>query len=86
MASENPKTVAFLKTITKAELEMILTDYVVDSNPALYAGYRDDAARYVRNNFGPTRKQLLLSAQVHGLVPYAWEEKVGSRPKLWSNS
>ncbi len=83
---KNPKTVAFLKTLTKAELVFILTDWVMDSHPALYKGYRDSAKKFVLNTMGPTRASLLLSAQVHGLVPYEWEEKVGARLPLWSNS
>ena len=81
-----PKTVALLKSLSKAELMMILTDHVLDTYPDLYKGYEADAAKFVKNTMGKTRKDLLLSAQVKGLVPYEWEEKVGPRTPLWSNS
>ncbi len=59
-----------LAKLTKAELICMLADDVVSQNRALYAGHYKDALTFVRNHLGPTRRSLLLSAQVRGLVPF----------------
>jgi hypothetical protein len=67
----------------KSELEQLLADHRVRQCPSLYAGHEDDALKFVRNCLGTTRKELLLSISVSGLVmadhggipcPY-WMEK-----------
>jgi hypothetical protein len=70
---DNTATVATLKRITKAELTVMLANHTVDSHPALYAGFYDDAVKFVRNTMGKTRKDLLRAAQARRILPYAWE-------------
>jgi hypothetical protein len=54
-------------TATKADLEQALVRHRMNLYPSLYAGHEDDALFFVRNQ-GPSRKQLLLTAQCYGLA------------------
>lgn len=67
------KAEKLLARLTKSELICMLADHVVAQNRALYAGHRADAVYFATKHLGPTRKDLLLSAQTLGLVPYAWQ-------------
>jgi hypothetical protein len=54
---------------SKAEIEQALAADVIRKNPKLYAGYDEDAVKFVRNTMGPTKWDLLLAAQALGLAP-----------------
>jgi len=54
---------------TKAQIEQALAAEVIRRNPKLYAGYDEDAVKFVRNTMGPTKWDLLLAAQAFGLAP-----------------
>lgn len=54
---------------SKADIEQALAADVIRRNPKLYAGYEEDAVKFVRNTMGPTKWDLLLSAESFGLAP-----------------
>ena len=54
---------------TKAAIEQALAAEVIRRNPKLYAGYDEDAVKFVRNTMGPTKWDLLLAAESFGLAP-----------------
>jgi hypothetical protein len=54
---------------SKADIEQALAADVIRRNPKLYAGYDEDAVKFVRNTMGPTKWDLLLAAQALGLAP-----------------
>ncbi len=59
--------------LTKSELICMLADHRVAQYPTLYAGHRDDAVYFVTKHLGPTRRELLRSAQCYGLAPWTAE-------------
>ncbi len=61
-------TVSTVLKMKKAKLEKLLAEDRCRKYPSLYAGYEDDAIKFVRNCLGTTRKDLLLSIAVSGLV------------------
>jgi len=52
----------------KSELEALLANHRVRQYPSLYAGHEEDALIFVHNCLGTTRRDLLLSVSVSGLV------------------
>lgn len=70
----------------KADIEQALAADVIRRNPRLYAGHDADAVKFVRNTMGPTKWDLLLAAEAHGLAPqgtylYPGERKRQPPPK-----
>lgn len=53
--------------LTKDQLLDLLADWTVRTNPALYAGHRDDAIVYWNNNAGEKR-YLAMAVADRGLV------------------
>lgn len=54
---------------SKADIEQALAAHVIQRNPKLYAGYDEDAVKFVRNTMGPGKWDLLLAAESFGLAP-----------------
>ena len=61
-------TVSKALAAPKAELEEILAEWVVAQHPDLYRGHFDDALKFVRKHLGPSRDDLLLAIESHGLA------------------
>ena len=57
------------RAASKADIEQALAADVIRRNPKLYAGYDEDAVKFVRNTMGPTKWDLLLAAESFGLAP-----------------
>lgn len=57
------------RAASKADIEQALAAEVVRRNPKLYAGYDDDAVKFVRNTMGPSKWDLLLAAEAYNLAP-----------------
>jgi len=57
------------RAASKADIEQALASEVIRRNPKLYAGYDEDAVKFVRNTMGTTKWDLLLAAQAFGLAP-----------------
>lgn len=57
------------RAASKAAIEQALAAEVTRRNPKLYAGYDEDAVKFVRNTMGPTKWNLLLAAEAYGLAP-----------------
>lgn len=57
------------RAASKAEIEQALAAEVIRRSPKLYAGYDEDAVKFVRNTMGPTKWDLLLAAEAYGLAP-----------------
>jgi hypothetical protein len=53
----------------KASIEQALAAEVARRSPKLYAGYDEDAVKFVRNTMGTTKWDLLLAAESFGLAP-----------------
>ena len=57
------------RAASKADIEQALAAEVIRRNPKLYAGYDDDAVKFVRNTMGTTKWDLLLASEAYGLAP-----------------
>lgn len=57
------------RAASKADIEQALAAEVIRRNPKLYAGYDEDAVKFVRNTMGTTKWDLLLAAEAFGLAP-----------------
>lgn len=57
------------RAASKAEIEQALAAEVIRRSPKIYAGYDEDAVKFVRNTMGPTKWDLLLAAEAYGLAP-----------------
>jgi len=57
------------RSAPKGDIEQALATEVIRRNPKLYAGYSEDALKFVRNTMGPTKWDLLLAAEAYGLAP-----------------
>jgi hypothetical protein len=57
------------RAASKGDIEQALAAEVIRRNPKLYAGYDEDAVKFVRNTMGPTKWDLLLAAEAYGLAP-----------------
>lgn len=57
------------RAASKADIEQALAAEVIRRNPKVYAGYDEDAVKFVRNTMGPTKWDLLLAAEAYGLAP-----------------
>lgn len=64
----NRTTVSQVLKMSKSDLEQLLARDRCRKFPSLYAGHEDDALKFVRNCLGKTRKDLLLSIAVSGIV------------------
>lgn len=57
------------RAASKVDIEQALAAEVVRRRPKLYAGYDEDAVKFVRNTMGTTKWDLLLAAEAYRLAP-----------------
>jgi hypothetical protein len=57
------------KCPSKAQLIEILAKDLIHRKPSIYRGYEADARIYVKNNYGPSRRDMMLVAVNYKLVP-----------------